>query len=241
MSRPVCIVACFTGSALLHAIPQYISTRDIADSLMMAAFFLLQGVVLMIEIGVKRIFILDSQKRECSKAKIDSTGLMKRSDSIDAHISSIVITTQSNHHLNHNDKKGEADRLSIASKSTSGQFTTETIVVICLLSLMYTIIEAPLHGKTGISTAVLIISGSIAYLRYKMLRASIYGKTSAISSIKGGESLVGELLGWLWLLTTIFVLLPLFSIPILHSVEKLYSQSFVVGPVVRTLETILIS
>ena len=208
---------------------------------MMAAFFLLQGVVLMIELGVKRIFILDSQKRECSKAKIDSTGLMKRSDSIDADISSNVITTQSNHHLNHNDKKGEADRLSIASKSTSGQFTTETIVVICLLSLMYTIIEAPLHGKTGISTAVLIISGSIAYLRYKMLRSSIYGKTSAISSIKGGESLVGELLGWLWLLTTIFVLLPLFSIPILHSVEKLYSQSFVVGPVVRTLETILIS
>ena len=241
MSRPVCIVACFTGSALLHAIPQYISTRDITDSLMMAAFFLLQGVVLMIELGVKRIFILDSQKRECSKAKIDSTGLMKRSDSIDADISSNVIITQSNHHLNHNDKKGEADRLSIASKSTSGQFTTETIVVICLLSLMYTIIEAPLHGKTGISTAVLIISGSIAYLRYKMLRSSIYGKTSAISSIKGGESMVGELLGWLWLLTTIFVLLPLFSIPILHSVEKLYSQSFVVGPVVRTLETILIS
>lgn len=209
---------------------------------MMAGFFLLQGVVLMIELGVKRIFILESQKRECSKGKIDSTGLMKRSDSIDADMNNNVITTQSNdHHLHHDDKKSEADRLSIASKSASGQFITETIVVICLLSLMYTIIEAPLHGKTGMSTAVLIVSGSTAYLRYKMLRASIHGKTSSISSIKGEESFVGELLGWLWLLTTIFVLLPLFSIPILHAVEKLYSQSLVVGPVVRTLETILIS
>lgn len=199
----------------------------------------------MIELGAKRIFVLNSQKREYSKSKTDSTGLMKRSDSIDADISSTVITTQSSHHHphlhQHNDKKREADRLSIVSKSASGQFITETIVVICLLSLVYTIIESPLHGNTGISTAILIISGSVAYLRYKTLRVSIHGKTSAVNSIKGEESLVGELLGWLWLLSTVFILLPLFSIPILHAVEKLYSQSFVVGPVVRTLETILIS
>lgn len=235
MSRSVCIVACFTGSALLHAIPQYISTRDIADSLMMLAFFLLQGVVLVIELGAKRIFVFDSQKKEYS------TGMMKRSNSIDADISFTAITTQSNHHYNHDDKKNEADKLSIASKSVSGQFITETIVVICLLSLVYTIIEAPLHGTTGISIAVFIASGSVAYLRYKMLRASIHRKTSVVSSIKGEDSLVGELLGWLWLLTTVFILLPLFSIPILHAVEKLYSQSFVVGPVVRTLQSILIS
>jgi len=238
MSRSICIVGCFTGSALLHAIPQYISTRDLMDSFMMFAFFFLQGVVLMLELVVKRIFTHNS-KREYSNLKSGSTGLMNRSESIDADINNIVFSTESNHyhhHLHHDDKKVEAVKLLIVSKSVSGQFTTETIVVLCLLGLVYAIFEAPLHNKTGLSTAAVLVSGTVACFKYTTMRSTILDNTSEVK-----RSLPDELLGWLWLLTTVFILLPLFSIPILHAVKDFYSQSFVIGPVVRTLETILIS
>jgi hypothetical protein len=55
-SRAACVVACFTGSAVLHAVPQYLATQSPVDSAMMFAFFFMQGVCLVIELVVKRMF-----------------------------------------------------------------------------------------------------------------------------------------------------------------------------------------
>ena len=47
-------------------------------------------------------------------------------------------------------------------------------------------------------------------------------------------------LGWLWMLLSVVLLLPLFALPVLHAVQPLYSQSFVMGSVVRTLEKVVL-
>ena len=52
LSRPLCIIACFAGSATLHAFPQFLSTYDKSDSAMMGCFFLIQGAVVLIERSV---------------------------------------------------------------------------------------------------------------------------------------------------------------------------------------------
>lgn len=47
--RLICIVACFAGSAALHAIPQFISTYNLGDALKMGSFFLIHGILILAE------------------------------------------------------------------------------------------------------------------------------------------------------------------------------------------------
>ena len=63
VSRTLCVVGCFTGSAFLHAVPQYASTRDWTDCAMMFAFFFLQGVCLLLELAVRRLCGWDVHSR----------------------------------------------------------------------------------------------------------------------------------------------------------------------------------
>ena len=53
-SRSICMVTCFAGSALLHAWPQYVATRSSLDALGLMAFFLLQGICLVLEVLIQR-------------------------------------------------------------------------------------------------------------------------------------------------------------------------------------------
>jgi len=54
------------------------------------------------------------------------------------------------------------------------------------------------------------------------------------------KTFVWSYLGWLWTLLSVVLLLPLFALPVLHAVQPLYSQSFVVGSVVRTVEKVVL-
>jgi hypothetical protein len=49
----------------------------------------------------------------------------------------------------------------------------------------------------------------------------------------------GSLIGWLWVVASIMTLLPLFSLPVLHAVEALYTQSFFVGAMLRAAQRVL--
>ena len=48
-SRAFCVLSCFAGSGILHAYPVYISTKSLNSSAMMGAFFVLMGVLVVIE------------------------------------------------------------------------------------------------------------------------------------------------------------------------------------------------
>ena len=44
--------------------------------------------------------------------------------------------------------------------------------------------------------------------------------------------------GWLWTLSCVLLLQPLFSIPVQHAVSEVYARSFVVGPLIQTVAKI---
>ena len=52
LSRPLCMIICFAGSALLHAYPLYVSTYSFLDAFMMGGFFVCQGFLILIEHGL---------------------------------------------------------------------------------------------------------------------------------------------------------------------------------------------
>lgn len=55
ISRPLCMIICFAGSAALHAYPQYLSTYSTTDALMMGSFFVVQGCLILIEHALYRL------------------------------------------------------------------------------------------------------------------------------------------------------------------------------------------
>ena len=55
LSRPLCMIICFAGSAALHAYPQYLSTYSVTDALMMGSFFVFQGFFILIEHALYRL------------------------------------------------------------------------------------------------------------------------------------------------------------------------------------------
>lgn len=47
--RFICVMSCFLGSGLLHAIPVYISSYNMKNTIAMGSFFVIQGVLVLIE------------------------------------------------------------------------------------------------------------------------------------------------------------------------------------------------
>ena len=47
--RALCIICCFVGSSALHALPQFLSTRDLSDLAMMGSFFVIHGFIVLLE------------------------------------------------------------------------------------------------------------------------------------------------------------------------------------------------
>ena len=47
--RFICVMSCFLGSGVLHAIPVYISSYNMKNAILMGSFFLLQGVLVLAE------------------------------------------------------------------------------------------------------------------------------------------------------------------------------------------------
>ena len=49
IARAICVISCFIGSGLLHAIPIYFSDYNTKDTLMMGGFFVVQGILVLSE------------------------------------------------------------------------------------------------------------------------------------------------------------------------------------------------
>mmetsp|Transcript_10744 Transcript_10744/g.16310 ORF Transcript_10744/g.16310 Transcript_10744/m.16310 type:complete len:438 (-) Transcript_10744:49-1362(-) len=50
---------------------------------------------------------------------------------------------------------------------------------------------------------------------------------------------LGVALGWLWAVGSVLMMLPMFSIPVLHCIDTLYNRSLVVGSFVRAVHKVL--
>ena len=265
VSRGLCVLACFCGSAVLHAVPQFISTRSGKDALMMFSFFALQGVCLLVELAAQscyrymfyRLFRRGATDNGQIHGHGKGEGLKPRisrqssSDKLDV-ISGVSSPSSSSTDLTQvsidyrppaadsaaakrpslsqlslkNQRRLEAEEGMMRRKLAPGQSLIEIWAVICLGYLAFYIFESSLtamHLQLCVSQVVGLLCCIFHLETYK---AGARDRLTAYDFLMG-------FIGWMWTITTILCLLPCFALPILHSVEELYSQSFIVGPLVR--------
>ena len=252
VSRASCVVACFTGSAILHAVPQYISTRDLFHTGMMFTFFFLQGVCLVVELLVKRTFGIKPQNTPAVKPLTpnSSQAHLNATSTAPTVATTSTTTVNSGDHL---DKVSARQKAALeyahCCKSAPFQLSTELLLVTCILSAAYWGLE--FHSGMSLSSiehtqlgntvaAVAVTSGLGATLCYYNVRRHVHLTIKdATNTEKPGpyllQSFLGSFVGWVWVVTSIMTLLPLFSLPVLSATEDLYTQSFVIGPLVRSL------
>jgi hypothetical protein len=170
-------------------------------------------------------------------------------------------------------KHEEAVQHAVICKSAPYQFVTEFLLVTCILSVFYYVLELrgadgalhkgeELRKLRGMCVALVVSSFTGAVTLYYLMRRSIHRATAVaqkaresgrddkkddavVTSTRSAMSpytlkeFAGSLVGWLWVVTSIMILLPLFSLPVLHAVEALYTQSFFVGAMVRAVLRVL--
>jgi hypothetical protein len=98
----------------------------------------------------------------------------------------------------------------------------------------------------GVSAAL----GAGTLSMYYVVWSHVHRARSTASTPQGGgarqkhqalpaREFAWSLSSWLWGVAVMMLLLPLYSVPVMHCVENLYSQSFVVGPLIRTAQRVL--
>ena len=147
---------------------------------------------------------------------------------------------------------------SVVYKTAPYQFVTEMLTVGCIISTAYIILEGVYGAEARLSAANLEILVRVAVscaagatLMFYFVRQHIHLTLSAQSTehtvdkhrpVKplSLKKFFFSVVGWAWVVTSIMILLPLFSLPVLHAVEPLYSRSFVIGSIVRTFEKVVL-
>lgn len=170
-SRVACVIACFTGSAVLHAVPQYITTQSLSDTGMMFAFFFLQGLCLMLELVVQRALgyvtvrtpavqpiVTPKARKTTKRGAAPHDEYSKSSDTAAAgsptkHIeskeaSSPTGSTGSTSSTTVAKKQSEAVAYSIRCKNAPHQFPAELLVVGFVLSTTYVVLESRPGAQT---------------------------------------------------------------------------------------------
>ncbi|RYY86520.1 hypothetical protein EON63_05605 [archaeon] len=205
----VCVV--FFGSGVLHAYPIYIATGSVYDALCMGGFFVTQIVFILAENIVQKV----------TMGRHTHTPLPHPSSSPTSPIRSDTSLVRS--------KAAEyfviASMLYVIHIVHDGIFTPIhisilTVVVTTNLYVMYTLYEHqinPIPTHRSLSPPSSPSSSPLSRPRSKSITVLYY------------------VCGWLYTISTMAYLIPLFSIPMHHALGHVYARSYVVGPLVRTV------
>lgn len=231
------------GSAILHAIPQYISTRNSLDCIMMFLFFFLQGICLSLELLVNHYII----RKKPNKHLDTSTNNNVLIGMVTPFPSSVDLTTihtiskastmnKNNTPMNDimNKRKSEAHQISIACKTTKYQFSIEMLLISFVINSLYCITEV-INENTFI---ILFTIGIIQFVSICYCLNWLYKEIEKCSNGIRKISFISYICGSIWTVTAVLCLLPLFSIPVLNAIEELYSKSLVIGIIINILSNI---
>ena len=187
--RALCVICCFIGSSALHALPQFLSTRDLSDLAMMGGFFIIHGFIVLLEqsmllvIGPKFILAdnINGAKKEMPIVK------------------------------------------------AKYQWLAESLTVLFVVILFYNVTEKAAHSLLCL-TLTFGLGASVFTLH---IHSEIESKGQLFPSALRSLSIW---LGWIFTVSTVIVTMPLFSMPVFHACSTIYKQSYVVGPLIRTLK-----
>lgn len=241
-SREVTVIGCFATSAVLHAYPIYISTRDAGDAMSMAGFFVLQSVFVFVEIGLQTIcerVLLRERSMPFGREKAgekEVTGVRKRTASED-------ILHDADNEEEEQPPAPAAAAVAVRKvrsnysqvKLLPHQSLMEYLLMATIVYVLYCHLETAAAGWSP-KTIAIAIALIITCLRnvYDLQEQHVAMK-SADMTLRARRVLC-NMIGWAYMLTVVLLALPLFALPMLHSLEFLYAKSFVVGPLVRAVE-----
>jgi hypothetical protein len=229
VSRGVCKLACFSGSALLHAWPVYMAKHSLQDTIMVCSFFLAHGVCMVLEGAVKRKLGCGKTKGSPAMRDVHSSG--KSDGEKKGHKS------DSSHRIHHD---------------IPFQSTTELLLTVWVLFTAYYIFELQRNPeKHSVQRRTLCLSvaltsyAAVVFLYYHICRrwhlAEQLEQRSRDPSTPSQPYTLRAFLvpfaGWMCTVLCILALIPLFSLPILHCLEGTYTKSFFVGSLVRACST----
>lgn len=208
-SRAVSVMACFAGSAILHALPVYLANQNPTDTWMMAAFFLLQGLCVLSERAVGNHFLLGRYRpqRHDQRAALSSSS--------------------------------EGQPFASASFETA----IEALLVMSVLAGACFFLELrprpdrhPLAMRIQCATTAALSYGAAAALHaalYRGQRTVVEKDHPSAPPPRSFSALAAAFLGWTWTLSSLLLLLPLFSQPLLRATQEPHSRSCLVGPLLR--------
>jgi hypothetical protein len=230
ISRSICKLACFSGSALLHAWPVYMAKHSLQDTIMVCSFFLAHGVCMMLEGTVKRILGYARTKKLSAERK----------PSADVHSSE---KSTGRHKL---------DSSRRVHDDIPFQSTTELLLTVWVLFTAYYLFELQsypekhtVQRRTLCLSVALTSYAAVVLLYYHIRRrwhlAEQLEQRSRDPSTPSQPYTLRAFLvpfaGWMCTVLCILALIPLFSLPILHCLEGTYTKSFFVGSLVRACST----
>ena len=189
VKRGVCMVVCFVGSAALHALPQWLSTFSGLDSLMMLSFFVLHGLLVLMEFQTCRTF-----------------GFTK------------FISFQ-------------------ASDKNSLEFFAEYMTIATVLAIYLYCVEPAARSHE-------LLAGIVSFLAATaVLVQQVHIKRNAKLQATGAGAYLLEslmiILGWVWTIAIISLTLPLFALPVFHTIDSMWTKSLLVGPLLRAIDKVL--
>lgn len=207
-SRPVAVLACFTGSALLHAYPKTLSSFNWNEATMMFSFFVLQGGLVIAEAYGKKVYRGFVEKLKWSYLPtIPSVAKCEEADETDLE-----------DHLD----------------TIRGRFAMEVLFVLTIWSAWYHSFEI---GWTLLAASIHTII-LVAFMSYVVqVRLSFPAERIAFEKNRLVAT-IGIVMRWLLTLFCILPMMPLFTLPMMSAVDQWGCCSLVVAPLIRTIQKV---
>eukprot|EP01031_Cornospumella_fuschlensis_P032838 gene32838-39709_t len=264
LSRPFAVIACFTGSALLHAIPKIISEVHWEETGMMFAFFFVQGVLVLVEGKLGEIyvslvkkyqlplptFVLEEEEVKDKLAVADATVTSKPLEHTKKNKSN---KNQKNHkHKSHSSSDNKTNsisnnsKLALKSKQVAkfdpmpleDYLTVGRSRFVFELVVVATIMSSWYFTmEIGWSTASIITHAIvIAHVLAALVRMRLQLPEERQEYAKRPAlTVVFIVLRWLLTLLLIFPVMPFFNLPMMSTVEQYSSCSLLFAPMLRAL------
>ncbi|RYH31035.1 hypothetical protein EON65_03655 [archaeon] len=256
LSRPFAVIACFTGSALLHAIPKIISEVHWEETGMMFAFFFVQGVFVLLEGKLGEIYVALVKKY---KLPLPTFVLEEKAIQVQSVVKRVPSDVCKKRGADK--KKGGAQKncksnkvtVAPASQPTAatpmvvssvesmpledyltvgrGRFVFELVVVMTIMSSWYFTMEMG-WSTASIVAHVIVVAHMLSALVCMRLQLPAeraeYAKRPVLT-------VVFIALRWIITLLLIFPVMPYFNLPMMSTVEHYSSRSLLFAPMLRAV------
>lgn len=235
-NRVGCILGCFIGSCVLHALPQYLSTHNLVDLTMMGGFFLCHGVLVLLE-----RLVLEAT----GAAHFFDTSIMakKGGPQLRAHFQWLVesLTVASILTILYTFEM----RSSVHKQQRSSTSAQTPLSVLCVGLALGTVTCVLFWNTIGLAQTP---TGSVSVKTDPPTQSPCDPtlNSTADSVGTGAQALRSDpvsarvtaalrMVGWAWTLVAVVCTMPLFSVPVLHTFDSFFSRSVVVGRLVEAL------